>query len=39
MWETATATSFLYAGADVLILYHPQAAVAVKKTIGQLMEK
>lgn len=37
MWELATATSFLYAGADVLIMYHPQAAMAVKKTISQLM--
>jgi acetyl-CoA synthase len=37
MWDLATATSFLYAGADVLIMYHPQAAVAVKKTIAQLM--
>jgi acetyl-CoA decarbonylase/synthase complex subunit delta len=39
MWELATATSFLYAGADVLIMYHPQAAMAVKKTITRLMDK
>lgn len=38
-WELATATSFLYAGADVLIMYHPQAAMAVKKTIDRLMEQ
>jgi acetyl-CoA decarbonylase/synthase complex subunit delta len=39
MWEMATAMSFLYAGADVLIMYHPQAAMAVKKTIDRLMEQ
>lgn len=37
IWELATATSFLYSGADMLIMYHPEAAVAVKKTIDQLM--
>ena len=37
LWELATATSMLYAGADVLIMYHPEAAVAMKKTIGRLM--
>jgi acetyl-CoA decarbonylase/synthase complex subunit delta len=38
VWELSTAVSFLYAGADVLIMYHPQAAMAVKKTIDRLME-
>ena len=38
LWELTTATSFLYAGADVLIMYHPQAAMAVKKTINRLMD-
>jgi len=38
LWELATATSFLHAGADILIMYHPEAAVAIKKTIFQLMD-
>jgi len=38
-WEIATATTLLYAGADVLILYSPEAAVAVKKTIYELMDR
>ncbi len=37
MWETATAVSLLHAGADLIILYHPQAVAASKKTIDQLM--
>jgi len=37
-WELATASSFLYAGADVLVMYHPEAAQALKKTIFRLME-
>ena len=37
-WELATALSLLYAGADILILYHPEAAIAVKKTIFKLMD-
>jgi len=39
LWELSTATSFLYAGADVLIMYHPQAAMAVKQTIVRLMDR
>ena len=38
LWELTTATALLYAGADVLIMYHPDAAMAVKKTIYRLME-
>ena len=38
MWELASATSLLYAGADVLILYHPEAAMATRKTIFRLMD-
>jgi acetyl-CoA decarbonylase/synthase complex subunit delta len=38
VWELASATSLLYAGADVLILYHPEAAMATKKLIGQLRD-
>jgi acetyl-CoA decarbonylase/synthase complex subunit delta len=36
-WELTTAVSLLYAGADILIMYHPDAAVATKKTIKKLM--
>jgi len=36
-WELATATSLLYAGADVLIMYHPDAATALKTAIARLM--
>jgi CO dehydrogenase/acetyl-CoA synthase delta subunit len=39
VWELSTAVSFLYAGADVLIMYHPQAAMAAKKTIAKLMDE
>ncbi len=37
LWELSTATAMLYAGADVLIMYHPEAAVEMKKTITKLM--
>jgi CO dehydrogenase/acetyl-CoA synthase delta subunit len=38
MWELASATSLLYAGADLLILYHPEAAMATRRTIDRLMD-
>jgi CO dehydrogenase/acetyl-CoA synthase delta subunit len=38
LWEFATAVSLLYAGADLFIMYHPEAAAALKKTIFQLMD-
>lgn len=38
MWETATAVNLLYAGADLLIMYHPEAAIATKRTIFKLMD-
>jgi len=38
LWELSTATSFVYAGADILTLYHPEAVARLKKTISQLME-
>lgn len=38
MWELATATSLLYAGADVLIMYHPEAATALRRAIVSLMD-
>jgi acetyl-CoA synthase len=39
LWELSTATSFLYSGAEILIMYNPQAATALKKTIAQLMDR
>jgi len=36
-WEIATATTLLYAGADILILYTPSAVTTIKKTINDLM--
>jgi acetyl-CoA decarbonylase/synthase complex subunit delta len=39
IWELATATSYLHAGADVLVMYHPQAAMGIKRTIDRLMDK
>jgi len=37
LWELSTATSLLYAGASILVMYHPEAAVALKKAISDLM--
>ncbi|MEN6317722.1 MAG: acetyl-CoA decarbonylase/synthase complex subunit alpha/beta [Syntrophaceae bacterium] len=38
LWELSTAMTLLYAGADILIMYHPEAAMALKKTINRLMQ-
>ncbi|MCG3181909.1 MAG: hypothetical protein BIFFINMI_04349 [Phycisphaerae bacterium] len=38
LWELSTATTFLYSGADILIMYHPAAATALKRTIDRLMD-
>ena len=38
LWELSTATSLLYAGASIMIMYHPQAAQSLKKTIISLMD-
>ncbi len=38
LWELSTATAFLFAGADVLIMYNPESAMALKKTIMNLTE-
>jgi acetyl-CoA decarbonylase/synthase complex subunit delta len=38
-WEYVTAASLLYSGADILIMYNPDAAVAIRKTISKLMGK
>ena len=37
-WELSTALSLLYAGADILILYHPEAVKALKATISELLD-
>ena len=39
MWELSTAVSLLYAGADILIMYHPEAVKTTKQTINRLMDK
>jgi acetyl-CoA decarbonylase/synthase complex subunit delta len=39
IWELTTATSLLYAGADILIMYHPEAAMAIKRTINKLLDR
>jgi acetyl-CoA synthase len=36
LWEFSTALTLLYAGADLLIMYHPQAAVKLKEKILEL---
>jgi acetyl-CoA synthase len=38
LWELSTATALLYAGASILIMYNPQAVLALKKTITNLMD-
>ncbi len=37
-WETATAMSLLLTGAELLIMYHPQAVEVIKKTIVEMYE-
>ena len=37
LWEASTATVYLLAGADLLILRHPEAARLTKETIARLM--
>ncbi|HJX70606.1 MAG TPA: hypothetical protein VJ346_01600, partial [Bacteroidales bacterium] len=38
-WELSTAVTLLYSGADILIMYHPEAAMAIKKAIFKLMDR
>ncbi|MDQ7840005.1 MAG: CO dehydrogenase/acetyl-CoA synthase subunit delta [bacterium] len=35
-WEAITATSFLHAGADILVMMHPEAAAAARRAIADL---
>ena len=37
LWELATATALLYAGGDLFIMYHPEAAAKLKDTINKMM--
>ena len=37
-WELATAVTLLYAGADILIMYTPEAVAGLKRTIADLMD-
>lgn len=38
VWELVTATNLLYAGADIFVMYNPDAMMALKKTIFKLMD-
>ncbi len=37
IWESTTATAMLMAGADALIMRHPEAVALVRKTVAELM--
>ncbi len=37
LWELTSAMGLLQAGADILIMYHPEAVKALKKSIDRLM--
>jgi acetyl-CoA decarbonylase/synthase complex subunit delta len=39
VWELTTAMSLLYAGADILIMYNPDAAIALRHAITRLMDE
>ena len=38
IWELTTAMSLLYAGADILIMYNPEAVDSLKRAIARLMD-
>ena len=38
LWEATTAVSFMMTGADILVVYHPDAAAAVKQAATELAE-
>ncbi len=38
LWELTTAVNLLYSGADILIMYHPEAAMTTKRTIFELLD-
>jgi len=37
LWEASTATVYLLAGADILVMRHPEAVRLTKETIARLM--
>lgn len=37
LWEAATAVTYLHAGGDLVVLRHPEAVSAVKRTIDELI--
>ena len=37
LWEAMTATALLEAGADIVVVRHPESVPALKRTIGKLM--
>lgn len=37
-WETATAMSLLMSGAELLIMYHPEAVATIKKKIAEIYD-
>ena len=37
IWEATTATSFLLAGADILVMYHPKAIELTRQYIEKMM--
>jgi acetyl-CoA decarbonylase/synthase complex subunit delta len=39
LWEAATAVSFLHAGTDILVMWHPEAVAQLKKAIDDLMKE
>jgi acetyl-CoA decarbonylase/synthase complex subunit delta len=39
LWELTTAMSLLYAGADILVMYNPEAVAALKRAITRLMDR
>jgi len=39
LWELTTAMSVLHAGADILIMYNPEAVAALKRAITRLMDR
>lgn len=39
LWETMTATSLVEAGADIVVLRHPDAVIALRKAVERLMAK
>lgn len=38
LWEAATAVAMLHAGADILVMRHPEAVATVKRSIDSMMK-